>query len=76
MQISKSEFDSVWFKNMLKEVGDGEKTAILTKEMLSRFVRAEFQVFLIFLKLIVKKKHAIARGNAFAMGLHDGGTLV
>ena len=32
MQISKSEFDSVWFKNMLQEVGDGEKTAILTKD--------------------------------------------
>mmetsp|Transcript_11131 Transcript_11131/g.25678 ORF Transcript_11131/g.25678 Transcript_11131/m.25678 type:complete len:312 (-) Transcript_11131:316-1251(-) len=75
MQISKSEFDSPWFKNMLQEVGDGEKTAILSKEMLSRNVRAEFEVFLIFLKLIISSCLSISMGNPFAMGLHDGGTL-
>ena len=75
MQISKSEFDSPWFRNMLMEVGDGEKTAILSKEMLSRYVRAEFEVFLIFLKLIISSCLPISMGNPFSMGLHDGGTL-
>ena len=53
MQISKSEFESIWFKRMLKEVGDGELTAILNAEKLKKFVKAEFDVFLLFLKLIV-----------------------
>ena len=76
MQISKSEFDSIWFKEMLREVGDGERTAILTKEKLSQYVRAEFAIFILFLKLITQMKYGIARGNAYAQGLHDGGTLV
>ena len=75
MRISKSEFDSVWFKTMLQTVGDGEKTAILTKEKLVTFVRAEFNVFLLFLKMIMKKKYTISQGNAFAQAMHDGGTL-
>ena len=60
---------------MLQEVDDGEKTAILSKEMLSRYVRAEFEVFLIFLKLIISSCLSISMGNPFSMGLHDGGTL-
>ena len=76
MQISKDEFESTWFKKMLQEVGDGERTAILTQNKLRQFVRAEFEIFIIFLKLITKMKYAIARGNAYAQGLHDGGTLI
>jgi hypothetical protein len=76
MQISKSEFNSVWFRKMLMEVGDGDATAILSQPMLISFVRAEFKVFIIFLKLLVRKKREIAKGNAFAQALDDGGTLV
>ena len=76
MQISKSEFESYWFKNMLQEVGDGARTCILTPEMLRNFVRGEFEVFLLFLKVIINVKFAEAMGHAFAQGLHDGGTLV
>lgn len=75
MKISKKEFESTWFQNMLREVGDGDKTAILTPEMLKKYVRAEFSVFLLFLKMIISMKYEIAQGNPFAQGLHDGGTL-
>ena len=75
MQISKSEFESYWFRNMLQEVGDGLKTAILTPEMLRNFVRGEFDIFLLFLKVITDIKIAESTGHAYAQGLHDGGTL-
>ena len=52
MKISKSEFESIWFKQMLKSVGDGEKTAILSAGQLQKYLKAEFDVFLLFLKLI------------------------
>ncbi|KAL1504104.1 hypothetical protein AB1Y20_010514 [Prymnesium parvum] len=75
MHISKSEFDSIWFKNMLKEVGDGEKTALLTQGNLKEFLKAEWALFLMFVKLIINIKRKEAEGNAFAQALHDGGTL-
>ena len=75
MKISKSEFDSIWFKNMLKETGDGEKTAILTPTLLKQHIAAEWAVFLLFLKIIASAKVAEALGNRFAQALHDGGTL-
>ena len=75
MKISKSEFDSIWFKTMSRTVGDGENTPILTKEMLVEYIRGEFAVFLLFLKLIMKLKFEIAPGNAYSQALHDGGTL-
>ena len=75
MRVSKREFDSIWFQNMLREVGDGDKTAILSRHNLGIFVKAEFGVFLLFLKIIAKKKTEEAKGNAYAQGLHDGGTL-
>ncbi len=38
-------------------------------------VRAEFDVFKIFLKTILDEKLAKAKGNPFAQGVYDGGTL-
>ena len=75
MKVSKSEFDSIWFKNMLKEVGDGEKTAIMTQTLMKQYIASEWAVFIIFLKMIINLKFEEALGNAFAQALHDGGTL-
>ena len=52
-----------------------EKTYVLSQANLKNYVRAEFKVFLLFLKFICKKKNDAAKGNLFAQGLHDGGTL-
>jgi hypothetical protein len=76
MRVSKQEFEGVFFQAMLKETGDGDKTAILTQANLKTFVRAEWGAFLLFLKLIFKMKYGEALGNPFAQALHDGGTLV
>ena len=43
--------------------------------MLRNFVRGEFEVFLLFLKVICDVKFNEAMGHAYAQGLHDGGTL-
>ena len=75
MHISKSEFESVYFKRMLAGGGDTEKAFVLTERNLKNYVKAEFNVFLLFLEFMLNKKHADAMGNKFAQGLHDGGTL-
>ena len=38
-------------------------------------MRAEFNVFKIFLKTILGEKFSKAKGNPFAQGVHDGGNL-
>ena len=76
MHISKSEFESVLFKRMLAGGEDLEKTFVLSQANLKNFVRAEFQVFVMFTKTIFKLKQGGAKGNKFGQGLHDGGTLV
>ena len=38
-------FDSIWFKNMLREVGDGDKTAIMTVHLLKQYLAAEWSAF-------------------------------
>jgi hypothetical protein len=38
-------------------------------------VRAEFEIFKLFLKIILDEKVAQAKGNQFAQAVHDGGTL-
>jgi len=51
-------------------------TSILSVKSLKKWVRAEFEVFQLFLKTILDEKSAQAKGNPFAQGVHDGGTLV
>ncbi|KAK3270774.1 hypothetical protein CYMTET_20841 [Cymbomonas tetramitiformis] len=60
---------------MLQTVGDGPGTAILTIKSLKAWVHAEFTVFTLFVKFTLTKKLKQAKGNAFAQGIHDGGTL-
>ena len=38
-------------------------------------MRAEFDIFKVFLKIILDEKVAQAKGNHFAQAVHDGGTL-
>ncbi len=38
-------------------------------------MRAEFEIFKIFLKIILDEKVAKAKGNPFAQVVHDGGTF-
>ena len=38
-------------------------------------MRAEFDIFRLFLKTILDEKVAQAKGNPFAQAVHDGGTL-
>eukprot|EP00854_Cymbomonas_tetramitiformis_P031186 gene31186-39149_t len=77
MQVSKREFESKYFKNMLREQGgEGMDTPILKVKDLLLYVRAEFDVFLFFLRFMIQCKHDLAKGNRFAQALHDGGTLV
>jgi hypothetical protein len=49
--------------------------SILSVRALRNWVRAKFDVFKIFLKIILVEKFAKAQGNPFAQGVHDGGTL-
>ena len=75
MHVSKREFEAKYFRNMLREVGDGPKTAILTVKGLKKFVVAEFEMFVEYLKYMIASKAKAAKGNLFAQSLHDGGTL-
>jgi len=76
MHISKSEFESIYFKRMISGGEDLEQASVLSQANLKSYVQAEFKVFLTFLEVILKLKYEDAMGNKFAQGLHDGGTLV
>ncbi len=56
-------------------VGPGETVKIVTIQYLAKWVRAEFEIFKVFLKIILDEKVAQAKGNQFALAVHDGGTL-
>ena len=72
-RISKATFDDSYFKDAM--MGSNKNRSMLSKDQLEQYVRAEFSLFIVFLKFIVKKKLAQTMGNAFAQGLHDGVTL-
>jgi hypothetical protein len=55
--------------------GPGNPSKVLTIKSLANWVRAEFDIFKIFLKTILDEKVAQAKGNRFAQAVHDGGTL-
>ena len=74
MRISKQEFESEEFREMLRGQSDGPGI-FLTKRQLIEWIGAEFRIFLTFLKYAVRTKHVQAKGNAFGQALHDGGTL-
>lgn len=66
-------FDDSYFRDALR--GSNKSRALLTSGMLEKYVRAEFVVFIIFLRFLFNKKLIQAFGNAFAQGIHDGVTL-
>ena len=84
MHVSKSAFSDPSFIDMMRRQAlsmlrpgacSPEKAPVLKVKQLKRYVRAEFDVFLIFLKGILEMKVEQSKGNAFAQLLHDGGTL-
>ena len=75
-KVSKRQFTNEYFKDMLGAMSDKPSdAAILTRDQLVKYVRAEFSAFLHFLKLMLNEKVLQAKGNQFAQVLHDGGTL-
>ena len=76
MHISKSEFESAYFRRMLAAGEEPDNAHVITERNLKQYVQAEFGMFKHFLKFMLWKKHDDAMGNRFAQGLHDGGTLV
>ena len=72
MHISKQSFNDNYFKQMLMAGGTKK---LLEMQQLKKWVRAEFSVFLLYLKMLLNLKMDEAQGNAFAQFLHDGGTL-
>ena len=71
--ISFAAFDDEYFKDMLRAVG-GAGAAILTKELLKKYIEAEFAIFLICLKLICTLKMVQSHGTPSVQAIHDGGT--
>ncbi len=78
--VAKVTFEEVFVIDMLKNTardspGKGKDIAIMGIKSLKKYVKAEFAVFVTFLKLILEEKSAVAKGNPFAQLIHDGGTL-
>ena len=71
--ISFAAFDDEYFKDMLRAVG-GAGAAILTKELLKKYIEAEFAIFLICLKLICTLKMVQSHGTPSVQAVHDGAT--
>jgi hypothetical protein len=90
-RISKRTFEDKYFREMMESchfsgaatverIGSHPppkptKAPILTAKILKSWVRAEFDIFLIFLKFMMNLKYNHSRGNKFGQCLHDGGTL-
>jgi hypothetical protein len=68
---------SFFMCNVLRQASasPGGTAKILTVQSLAKWVRAEFEIFKVFLKIILDEKVAQAKGNQFAQAVHDGGTL-
>ena len=48
---------------------------LMSVKQLKKYVKAEYEIFLKFLKHAMDKKHNQSQGNPFSQLLHDGGTL-
>lgn len=72
-RISKSTFDDSYFREAMQ--GSNKSRPLLTSRMLETYVRAEFAIFVLFLKFLVNKKLIQSLGNPFSQALHDGVTL-
>jgi hypothetical protein len=73
--VTKSTFKDRYFIQMQlagRKAGEG---AVLSKYMLRRYVRAEYEVFKKFLQIIIELKIKQGHGNPFGQVIHDGVTL-
>ncbi len=76
VKVSKRQFENPLFKERLMSVSERpSESGVLKVEMLKKYVRAEFDVFVIFLKHIIAEKITQSKGNLFAQIIHDGATL-
>ena len=53
----------------------GGTSKVQTVQSLAKWVRAEFDIFKLFLEIILDEKVAQAKRNPFAQAVRDGGTL-
>ena len=76
MRVSKDAMQDPYFLAMLNWNTIPQSPAPkMEPRQLCRWVRAEFGVFKMFLKYMLQLKFQHSKGNAFAQGLHDCGTL-
>ena len=74
--ISKSTFGDQYFRALITcNDRPDELTPILSFKSIDKWITAEFEVFKLYLRHELKRKRVQAKGNAFAQGQHDGGTL-
>jgi len=77
MKISKRQFANTYFREMMgscsEKPGD---VAILSQDHLKKYVRTMFEIFKVFLKVIIVEKVTQSKDNLFAQLIHDGGTLM
>ena len=74
--ISKSTLLDPTFRALMRcNDKPGEPTPVLSFKMIEQWVAAEFEIFLRFLRHAMALKHEQAKGNPFAQGQHDAGTL-
>lgn len=73
-QVRKSELESPLFREMVRAIGTKD-TPIIGKVSLELFIKAEFKIFVKYLRKLVWLAREMALGNPFAQWLHDGATL-
>ena len=71
-RISKRTFEYPYFRKMMTVSGTQN---LMTRANLLKWVRAEYEIFLLYLRFLIKKALEFAYGNPFAHFIHDGGTL-
>ena len=78
-RISKESFDDPVMRardQAMYEAGGGTGTApFITKQGLAAWVRAEYSIFIVFMKFITKINLEYSEGNRFGQGLQDCVTL-
>ena len=71
-RISKRTFEDPYFRRMMTVSGTQN---MMNRANLLKWVRAEYEIFLLYLRFLIKKALDFAYGNPFAQFIHDGGTL-
>jgi hypothetical protein len=75
-KVSKRMFDNPLFRNMIAAGDEGsQRTVTLSQAELKKYVQAEYSLFKSYLAWMLKECSIRARGNSFAVLVHDAGTL-